>query len=81
MNEIERHDINTDDDKLRFIYEHIPVEDQLYESYDEFLKAIAIHDEKSMKQYDILEERIYRAQKIINDLIEKYDLEHTKKRK
>ena len=67
-------DIDTDDEKLRFIYEHIPIEDQLYESYDEFLKAIANHDEKSMKQYDILEERIQRAQKI-NDLIEKYDLE------
>jgi hypothetical protein len=72
---------DSDDDKLRFIYEHIPKEDQLYECYDDFLKAIAIHDEKSMKQYTILEERIKVAQKIINDLIDDLHLEKAKRRK
>lgn len=71
-----------DDDKcLKFIYERIPVEDQLYEKYEDFLTAIKSHDEKSMKQYKILEERIQRAQIIINDLIEKLALEKVKKRK
>jgi hypothetical protein len=57
-----------DDDCLKFVYKHIPKEDQLYERYEDFLKAIAIHDKKSMKQYNILEKRIKLAQKIINDL-------------
>ena len=63
-----------DDDCLKFIYEHIPIEDQLYDSYEDFLKAIATHDEKSMKQYNILEKRIKVAQKIINNLLEKYKI-------
>lgn len=72
---------DTDDDKLRFIYNHVPREFQLYDSYDDFLKGIATHDEKSMKQYAMLEERIKVAQKIINDLIEDLDLEKSKRRK
>lgn len=54
-----------DDACLKFVYEHIPKEDQLYETYEEFLKAIATHDEKSMKQYDILEKRIKLAQSLM----------------
>ena len=53
---------------LKFLYEHIGKKDQLYETYEDFLKAIAIHDEKSMKQYDILEKRIKLAQTVIHDL-------------
>jgi arginyl-tRNA--protein-N-Asp/Glu arginylyltransferase len=73
--------IDTDDDKLRFIYNHVAKEYQLYESYDDFVKAISTHDEKSMKQFTILEERIKVAQKIINNLIEDLHLEKAKRRK
>ena len=62
-----------DDACLKFVYEHIPIEDQLYYSYEDFLEGIATYDEKSMKQYDILEKRIKLAQKIINDLIKEYN--------
>ena len=72
---------DTDDDKLRIIYNHVPKEYQLYETYDEFVKAIVTHDEKSMKQFTILEERIKIAQKIINNLIEDLHLEKAKRRK
>jgi len=72
---------STDDDKLRFIYNHVAKEYQLYETYDDFVKAIATHDEKSMKQFTILEERIKVAQKIINNLIEDLHLEKAKRRK
>jgi arginyl-tRNA--protein-N-Asp/Glu arginylyltransferase len=72
---------DTDDDKLRFIYNHVAKEYQLYDSYDDFVKAIATHDEKSMKQFTILEERIKVAQKIINNLIEDLHLEKAKRRK
>jgi arginyl-tRNA--protein-N-Asp/Glu arginylyltransferase len=72
---------DTDDDKLRFIYNHVAKEYQLYDSYDDFVKAIATHDEKSMKQFNILEERIKVAQKIINNLIEDLHLEKAKRRK
>ena len=58
-----------DDACLKFVYEHIPIEDQLYETYEGFIKAIKNHDEKSIKQYNILEQRIILAQKIINDII------------
>ena len=72
---------STDDDKLRFIYNHVAKEYQLYETYDDFVKAIATHDEKSMKQFTILEEKIKIAQKIINNLIEDLHLEKAKRRK
>lgn len=70
MNEINYSRIETNDACLKFVYNHIPKEDQLYETYEHFLKAIKNHDEKSMKQYDILEKRIKLAQSIIDDLNE-----------
>jgi hypothetical protein len=57
-----------DDACLKFVYQHIPKEDQLYETYEDFLKEIVNHNEKSMKQYNILERRIKLAQNIINNL-------------
>lgn len=70
LNEINHSRIETNDACLKFVYKHIPKEDQLYETYEDFLKAIKNHDEKSMKQYDILEKRIKLAQSIIDDLNE-----------
>jgi len=69
MDKLNVNHLEKDDACLKFVYEHIPKEDQLYETYEDFLKAIATHDEKSIKQYDILEKRIKLAQTIINDLI------------
>lgn len=70
LNELNNSEKETNDACLKFVYEHIPKEDQLYETYEDFLKAINIHDEKSIKQYDILEKRIKLAQTIIDSLIE-----------
>jgi hypothetical protein len=68
LNELNHSEKETNDACLKFVYEHLPKDDQLYETYENFIRAIKNHDEKSMKQYDILEKRIKLAQTIINDI-------------
>ena len=60
------------DDKLKVIYDHVSSECRLYETYDEFSKEISQlpHNEKVLKQYNILIERIEHAQKILKDVMD-----------
>ena len=53
---------------IKYLYEHMPPEDQLYESYKEFVKAPT--DEKFMKQYIILQERLKCAENILTKCME-----------
>jgi hypothetical protein len=63
-------------DSLKIVYEHIPPDERLYNSYEEFLKDI--HDfkkDKVNKQLLIIKERIECAQKLLNKYIEDVEKE------
>jgi hypothetical protein len=62
-------------DSLKFVYEHIPVEEQLYNSYDEFIKEFYQKEEKALKQLFIIKERLECAQTIIQEFREKVEKE------
>lgn len=66
-------------DSLKFVYEHIPVEEQLYNSYAEFIKDLNENfnekEHKSIKQLHIIKERIECAQSIIQEFREKVEKE------
>ena len=66
-------------DSLKFVYEHIPVKDQLYNSYQEFMKDFHQKEEKSLKQLFIIKERIKErhqcAETIIQEFREKVEKE------
>lgn len=66
-------------DSLKFVYEHIPVQEQLYNSYAEFIKDLNENfnekEHKSIKQLYIIKERIECAQSIIQEFREKVEKE------
>jgi ribosomal protein L44E len=62
-------------DSLKFVYEHIRVEDKLYNSYEEFMKDFYQKEEKASKQLFIIKECIECAQSIIQEFREKVEKE------
>ena len=62
-------------DSLKFVYEHMPVEEQLYNSHAEFMKGFHQKEEKSLKQLYIIKDRLQCAETIIQEFREKVEKE------
>lgn len=60
---------------LKFVYEHMPVEEQLYNSYGEFMKDFDQKEEKSLKQLFIIKQRLQCAETIIQEFRETVEKE------
>ena len=66
-------------DSLKFVYEHMPIEEQLYNSYEEFIKDMNenLHqkEHKSLNQLFIIKDRLECAQNILQEFKEKIEKE------
>jgi ferritin-like metal-binding protein YciE len=60
---------------LKFVYQHIPVEEKIYNSYEEFIKDFYQKEEKALKQLYIIKERLQYAEIIIQEFREKVEKE------
>lgn len=60
---------------LKFVYQHIPVEEKIYNSYEDFIKEFYQKEEKALKQLFIIKERLQCAETIIQEFREKVEKE------
>jgi len=71
-------------DSIKFVYENIPYDEKLYNSYQEFMKDLQndCKEERVIKQLIIIKKRLECAQNILNEFTEDIEKEiHNSKRR